>query len=159
MNIGSLLPRHARYRPRHPAFVCGEQRFSYAEFNAYVNRLANALLASGLRKGDKMATLLPNCTPLMAAYWAAAKTGIIIVPCSPLLQDSGLATLLRDSDTLLVLADSSFTGTLQRIRGDLPAIRSERFILIGDEVISTPTFVPMPISWTARRKTTRRMPG
>ncbi|MCP5425167.1 MAG: AMP-binding protein [Gammaproteobacteria bacterium] len=140
MNIGSLLPRHARYRPRHPAFVCGEQRFSYAEFNAYVNRLANALLASGLRKGDKMATLLPNCTPLMAAYWAAAKTGIIIVPCSPLLQDSGLATLLRDSDTLLVLADSSFTGTLQRIRGDLPAIRSERFILIGDEGHQHPDF-------------------
>jgi len=135
MNIGSLLPRHARYRPDHLAFVCGEQRFTYREFNAYVNKLANALLASGLSKGDKMATLLPNCTELMAAYWAAAKTGIVIVPCSPLLQDSGLMTLLQDSDTVLVLADADFTDTLQRIRGDLPAIQSDHFILVGE---STP---------------------
>ena len=75
MNIGCLLPHHARYRPDHPAFFCGEERFTYKMFNAYVNKLANALLACGLVKGDKFATVLPNCTQLMAAYWAAAKTG------------------------------------------------------------------------------------
>ena len=82
MNIGSLLPHHARYRPDHPAFVCGEERFTYRSFNAYVNKLSNALLACGLIKGDKFATVLPNCTQLMAAYWAAAKTGLVIVPSS-----------------------------------------------------------------------------
>ncbi|MEZ5583786.1 MAG: AMP-binding protein [Candidatus Competibacteraceae bacterium] len=133
MNIGSLLPRHACYRPNHLAFVCGEQRFTYREFNAYVNKLANALLSAGLSKGDKMATILPNCTALMAAYWAAAKTGIVIVPCSPLLQESGLATLLKDSDTVLVLADASFADTLERIRGDLPAIQADRFILVDGQ--------------------------
>ena len=51
MNIGILLPHHARYRPQHPAFVCGEERFTYKMFNAYVNKLANALLARGLVKG------------------------------------------------------------------------------------------------------------
>ena len=72
MNIGTLLPRHARFRSDHLAFVCGEDRFTYREFNARVNRLANALLALGLSKGDKFATILPNCTELMTAYWAAA---------------------------------------------------------------------------------------
>ncbi len=133
MNIGALLPHHAKYRPNHPAFVCGDDRFTYKEFNAFVNRLANALLACGLKKGDKFATTLPNCTQLMAAYWAAAKTGLVIVPCSTLLNENGIRTLLRDSDTVLVLADASFASVLDGIRKDLPAIAEDRYILAGPE--------------------------
>ncbi len=132
MHIGMLLPRHARFRGDHLAFVCGDQRFTYQAFNAYVNKLANAILAAGLRKGDKVATVLPNCTQLMAAYWAAAKSGTVIVPMSPLLQDAGLISLLADSDTVLVLGHVSFTETFQRIRPQLPAIAADRWILIGD---------------------------
>ena len=131
MNIGSLLPHHARYRPEHLAFVCGEERFSYDAFNAYVNKLANALLDCGLAKGDKFATVLPNCTQLMAAYWAAAKTGLVIVPSSTMLNASGLTTLLKNSDTTLVIADAAFADTLDGIRSDLAAIGDDRYILVN----------------------------
>jgi long-chain acyl-CoA synthetase len=94
MHIGALLTRHARYQPNHLALKVGNQRLTYREFNVRVNQLANALLATGLHKGDKMATVLPNGLELMTAYWAAAKTGLVIVPCSTLLQEGGLATLL-----------------------------------------------------------------
>lgn len=133
MNIGSLLPHHARYRPDHPAFVCGEERFTYRAFNACVNRLANALLACGLTKGDKFATVLPNCTQLMAAYWAAAKTGIVIVPSSTMLNRGGLYNLLINSDTSLVIADSSFADMLESLREDLPAIADDRYVLVGSD--------------------------
>jgi acyl-CoA synthetase (AMP-forming)/AMP-acid ligase II len=131
MNIGSLLPHHARYRPDHPAFVCEEERFTYRTFNAYVNQLANALLARGLTKGDKFATVLPNCTQLMAAYWAAAKTGLVIVPSSTMLNQGGLATLLKSSDTALVIADAAFADILDRLRKDLPGIADDRYVLVG----------------------------
>ena len=133
MNIGSLLPRHARYRPEHPAFICGGERFSYRTFNAYVNKLANALLACGLVKGDKFATILPNCTQLMAAYWAAAKTGLVIVPGSTMLNERGMATLFQNSDTALVIAEAGFADVLDRLRGELPAISTERYVLVGLE--------------------------
>lgn len=129
MNIGALLPRHARYRPDHIALVADGQRLTYRDLNARVNRLANALLAAGVRKGEKMATVLPNCLELMIAYWAAAETGIVIVPSSTLLQDSGLATLLRDSDAVIVLADPEAAAALDRIRAELPAVR--RYVLVG----------------------------
>ncbi len=131
MDIGILLSHHAKYRPDHTAFVCGDERFNYREFNRYVNRLANALLNSGLKKGDKFATLLPNCVVLMAAYWAAAKTGLVIVPSSTMLKESGLSSLLQSSDTLMVIADASFADTLDIIRGDLPYIKDDRYILVG----------------------------
>ena len=76
MNIGSLLPRNARYRGEHEAFVIGEQRLNFHELNSRVNLAANALLAAGIRKGEKMATVLPNCEELMLLYWAAAKQGL-----------------------------------------------------------------------------------
>src|SRR5271157_1715841 len=140
MNIGALLPRHARYRPDHLALVVGDQRLTYQRLNAVVNRLANALLANGIAKGEKIATVLPNCLELMTAYSAAAKTGIVIVPMSTLLQDHGLAALLRDSDSVVVLAEASFAQTLDRIRGELPALRADGFVLAGCQGEAPPGF-------------------
>ena len=137
MNIGSLLPRHARYRADHLAFVVGEERLNFSELNSRVNRLANALLASGIRKGQKMATVLPNCEELMLLYWAAAKTGIVIVPGSPLLQESGLITLLRDSDTVIVFADAEFADTLDKIKNDLPEIQNGYWIIRGGSITAS----------------------
>ena len=137
MNIGSLLPRHARYRPEHLAFIVGKERLNFLELNSRVNRLSNALLDAGIRKGQKMATVLPNCEELMLLYWAAAKTGIVIVPGSPLLQASGLATLLRDSDTEVVFADAEFAETLNNIKNELPAIQDEHWILLGESKINS----------------------
>jgi len=71
MQIGSLLSRHAKYRPHRLCLVFEDRRLTYKEFNAEVNRLANALLKAGLKKGERFATVLPNCLELMTAYWAA----------------------------------------------------------------------------------------
>ena len=131
MNIGSLLPRHGRYRGEHDAFVIGELRLNFRELNSRVNLAANALLAAGIRKGEKMATVLPNCEELMLLYWAAAKTGIVIVPSSPLLQAYGLATLLNDSDTVIVFAEVSFIKMIEQLQDNLPEINKENWILVG----------------------------
>jgi long-chain acyl-CoA synthetase len=133
LNLSGLLPRHARYRGSHPALVVGGRTLTFRELNVYVNRLANALLGAGLKKGDKFATVLPNCLELMASYWAAAKTGLVIVPVSPLLQATGLQTMLRDSDTRLVIGDPAFAESWVRIRGELPVI--ETAVLVGDASI------------------------
>src|SRR6266542_3582347 len=99
VNIGSLLARHAQYRPYHTAIVFEDRRLTFLELNQRVNRLANALLNLGVRKGDKVATILPNCLELLESYWAVVKIGAVIVPLSQLLRGKGLLNLLRDSDT------------------------------------------------------------
>jgi long-chain acyl-CoA synthetase len=129
MNIGTLLPRHARYRSDHLAVVFEDQRVTFRQLNARVNRLANALLAGGLSKGDKIATVLPNCLEQLDVYWAAAKTGIVVVPMSPLLQESGLAALLDNSDSKLVISTAALAGALDRVRDRLAAIRADRWVL------------------------------
>jgi non-ribosomal peptide synthetase component F len=84
--LSGLLAQHAYYRPDQAALVFAGNEYTFNELNREVNRLANAWLDCGLIKGDKVATVLPNCFELMSAYWAAAASGIVIVPCSILLQ-------------------------------------------------------------------------
>lgn len=129
MNIGSLFSRHARYRPDHLAVVFGETRLTYLEFNRGINRLANALSALGVTKGDKVATLLPNCLELLEVYWACAKIGAVVVPMSVLLKANAIANLLRDSDTVLLITRSSFIDTVDSIKPQLPGIAHDRYLL------------------------------
>ncbi len=131
MNIGSLLPHHARYRPQHTAVVVEDCRLSFREFNLRVNRLANVLSGLEVKKGDKVATILPNCLNLLETYWAAAKMGAVVVPLSPLLREKALATLLQDSDTGTIIASPDFAGPLASVRGELRNVPEERFILTG----------------------------
>ena len=133
MNVGSLLPWHARFRSDHLAVVCGEERLTFAELEARVNRLANALVSLGLRKGDKLALVLPNCIELLYAYRATALLGIVSVPLSPLLRGTGLISLLRDSESVAVIASSSMSDALDEARGELPSIPPSNYILTDSD--------------------------
>ncbi len=138
MNIGALLPAHARYRPNHLAVVYQDQRLTFREFDRRVNRLANALRGMGLAKGDKVATILPNSLELLEVYWGAARIGAVVVPLSALLRGKGLTTLLNDSDTAAVVTTRDFVGILDEIKSDLPAIPSDHYLLTDADGANLP---------------------
>ncbi len=129
-NISKLISRHAKYRPDHVAVVFEDKRFTYKEFNKSVNRLANAFLDMGIKKGDKIATILPNCIELIEIYWAVAKMGAVVVPLSTLLLGKGLKSLLIDADTTIIVTYSGFAPTLEDIRPELKDISSDRYLIV-----------------------------
>ncbi len=133
MDIGSLFSRHARYRPDHLAIVFEDQRLTYQELNQSINRLANALLDLGVRKGDKVATILPNSLELYETYWAVGKIGAVVVPISTLLRAQALKNLLQDSDSVVVISNDSFRSTLDAIRPELTNIANDRWLLIDHQ--------------------------
>lgn len=135
MNIGSLLPRHACQRPDHLAVVFEDRRLSFRDFNARVNRLSNALSGLCVKKGDKVATILPNCLTLLETYWAVAKMGAVVVPLSTLLREKALATLIRDSDTNTIIASQDFAKPLLSVKKTLSYLTDDRFILDGDSYV------------------------
>ena len=133
MNVGSLLGHWARVRPNHTAVVCGNRRFSFREAQARTHAVANALTALGLRKGDKLALILPNCVELLDAYRAAAQLGLVAVPLSPLLRGPGLVSLLRDSETAAVICAHGSVEALNEVRADLPGITADRYLVVDGE--------------------------
>lgn len=130
MNLGMLFTRHARYRPDHPAVVFGDQRLTYFQFNQNINKLANAMISLGIKKGSKVATILPNCLELLETYWAAAKAGAVVVPMSTLLMEGALRSLLKDADVEMVITNVSFAQIVRMIESDLPKLRSGCCLLV-----------------------------
>ena len=136
--LGSLLARHARYRSNHTAVVVGHGadaiRFTYAEFDREVNRWANALRARGVARGDRVATLLPNCLELLATYWACAKLGAAAVPLSPLLLAPGVASLLNDARPKLVIGCRASVAVLRAAQAGFAWEPRPRLVLAdGDD--------------------------
>ncbi len=131
MPINTLAVRHARYRPDHTAVVFEGQRFTHREFNARINRLANALRSLGLHRGDKVAVVLDNSLEVLELYQAVAKTGMVVVPLSPLLRGEGLVTLINDADSAAVV-------TMERMVEHFAPVR-ERIDVPEDRYILTDT--------------------
>jgi long-chain acyl-CoA synthetase len=129
VNVGSLLARHARYRGDDIAVVCGARRFTFVEHYERVNRLANVLRSLGVKQGDAVAIILPNCIELLEAYRACAQLGVVSVPLSPLLRGAGLVSLLRDSDSSAVIACRSMVEALNEARLELSHIAAANYIL------------------------------
>lgn len=104
------------------------RRFTHREFNARINRLANAMLGLGLRKGDKVAVVLDNSLELLEVYQMVAKTGMVVVPLSPLLRGEGLVTLVNDADTAAVITMRRMVDHFAAVRDRLD-VAPDRFIL------------------------------
>ena len=79
MQIGSLIRRAALHFGDAPCLTEGARSLSYRDFDAATDRLGNALLASGLRPGDRVGVLLPNSIECLIAYYALAKAGLVRV--------------------------------------------------------------------------------
>ena len=129
LHLGSVLARHARGpRADRRAIDFEGTQLTWRELVARVHRAANALTDLGLAKGDAVALVLPNGLELVELYWAAAVTGIVVVPLSPLLRGPGLVTLLRDSGARALIADADLAPVLAEIRSELSQITDARWL-------------------------------
>ncbi|WP_416674497.1 class I adenylate-forming enzyme family protein [Egbenema bharatensis] len=80
MLVHEFLERSADRLPDKIALVSDGQRLSYAQVEAQANRLANALRAEGVQRGDRVAFFLPNSLELAIGIFAALKAGAVFVP-------------------------------------------------------------------------------
>ena len=79
LNPVDFLRRAAYVYPEKIAVVDGERRYSYGQLAERSWRLANALRSAGLRKGDRVATLLFNSSPMLEAHFGVPAAGGILV--------------------------------------------------------------------------------
>ena len=107
-----LLARAAYVYPDKPALVHGERRYTYARFGERCWRLANALRAGGLRKGDRVATLLPNSPAMLEAHFGVPAAGGILVTVNTRLASAEIAYILGHSQARTLLVDAELEPLL-----------------------------------------------
>ncbi len=130
LQLATLIDHQARYRGRRPALTFDGETHSYAQLADRVNRTANVLAAHGVRRGDRVATVLANCRELVELYWAAPSLGAANVPLSPLLMAAGLRGLLADAQVAAVVTQRSMLPVFDGLRAELPPSLRERIYLV-----------------------------
>jgi non-ribosomal peptide synthetase component F len=74
--VQDFLHHSAERLPDKVALVCDNQRLTYREIDLAANRLANALRAAGVRRGDRVAIYLPDSVASVVAIFAALKAAL-----------------------------------------------------------------------------------
>ncbi|MFC9386756.1 acyl-CoA synthetase [Streptomyces venezuelae] len=111
MNLGRYVRRTAGHQPDAEAVVCGPVRLTYAELDDHSDRLATALRALGLRRGDRVATLAGNRAELVVTEVALYKAGLARAPINARLGATEVAHLLAESDARVLLTDAAHLDT------------------------------------------------
>ncbi len=126
-NIGWWLTKRAFLTPAREAYVDGDsgERLTFAELNDRCNRIANAFLAAGVEKGERVALLLMNSAEFVEAYFALGKIGAVAVPLNWRLVADELEFILKDSGAARLIFDDDFVDTVAELhaRGDKTEVR------------------------------------
>jgi long-chain acyl-CoA synthetase len=107
--------------PDHLAFISGNDDWSYHRLTIEVDRLAGALLARGIRSGDRIALHMTNRPELVAAYHACFRIGAIAAPLNLRYKTAELRTLLRRLQPALFLGEGQLYREVAPIEPDILA--------------------------------------
>jgi fatty-acyl-CoA synthase len=127
--IGANLERTvARFGDREALIDCPSgRRWTYAELDRDVDRVARGLLALGVQQGDRVGIWAPNCAEWVLVQYAAAKIGALLVNINPAYRTHELSYVLTQAGvTVLVVAESfktsDYVAMVEQVRGDCPAL-------------------------------------
>jgi long-chain acyl-CoA synthetase len=121
--LHASLSASAARHPDRAAIRFFGRAISYRELDELANRYANVLISLGVRKGDRVALLMPNCPQMVLAYYGGLRAGAVIVPTSPLYVESELEHQLADAEASVVVCLSAFFGRVQAVRPRLPTLQ------------------------------------
>ncbi|QEN16398.1 AMP-binding protein [Mycolicibacterium sp. ELW1] len=128
--LGGWLREEAALDPGRPFVQCDSDWVTLGQLDTQSDRIAAALQACGVGKGDRVAINLPNCIEYIVLIYALAKAGAIQVPLNTYLRGDFLRHQLLQTDPTVYIADSQALELLSPILDSLP--RRPQLILVGD---------------------------
>ncbi|HEY6992307.1 MAG TPA: AMP-binding protein [Xanthobacteraceae bacterium] len=104
------------------AIVDGRGIWSYQEFQSRITRFGNALAGLGLRRGDRVALLVPDMREYLEADYAIMSAGFVRVPLDPRLTRAELTALLRHAGAAALVTHASFAAATDGLAGDVEGL-------------------------------------
>lgn len=112
--VHRLFEQQVARTPEGIAVIDGNTQLSYRELNQWANRLANTLMAKGVKTGDFVALLLPRGSALLAATLAILKAGAAYVPLDPLAPEERLDWTIEDCAARVLISDAAQAQAVTR---------------------------------------------
>ncbi|MCC5862460.1 MAG: AMP-binding protein [Gammaproteobacteria bacterium] len=131
--LPELWATHAEFYPEKTAVICGDRRVSWRSLNEGFNRVANSLIADGVKPGDKVAVLMTNSVEMLEVMFGIVKARACLVPLSALLTAEQLATLIDDSDACMIIASGATADLASQAVTRCQAGKLRRKVAMGFE--------------------------
>ncbi len=122
LNIATMLRESAKKDPDKPLCHINDLTFSYAQVDEISGRVAGALLATGLQRGDKVALQLPNLPQFLFTYFGLMKAGLVMVPLNPLLRAPEVKYHLEDSEAKVLITFEMFAEEAYKGASELDGV-------------------------------------
>src|SRR5512147_540365 len=132
MRLHDFLDYRAREQGEAEFAIQGDRRITYRAAQAEVNRLANALVDSGLQPGDRLAILSKNSIEYMLLYFASSKAGLVTIPLNYRLAPAEWSYILNDADAKVLCVAGNYLQDVETIRAALKSV--DKFIAIDGAI-------------------------
>ncbi len=134
MIIPEILARNARMYGDEVALIEREPAkakrvaITWKEFDEMANRVAHALIAKGIKKGDKVIHLMMNCLEWLPAYFGILRTGAWAVPLNFRFTADDIRYCAEIAEAEAMIFGEEFVDRVNTIKGDLPTIKDYVFV-------------------------------
>ncbi|MBL8460594.1 MAG: AMP-binding protein, partial [Zoogloea sp.] len=122
----SFLERTAQIYPNRPSVIHGARRFTWRETYARCRRLASALTARGIGRGDTVAVMLPNVPAMVEAHFGVPMTGAVLNTLNTRLDPEAIAFMLSHGEAKVLITDPEFAAiiapALELLEGPKPLV-------------------------------------
>jgi len=108
----TLLERAAEVFPDRVAIVHGPLRRTYSEFHARSKKLASALAARGIERGDTVAAIVANTPAMLECHYGVPMTGAVLNTLNTRLDAAALAFMLEHGEAKVLIVDREFSGLM-----------------------------------------------
>lgn len=118
-----ILEDKARRFPNREIFQFRDGAVTFEQLHLGINRAANGFLSLGVKPGDKVALMMPNCIEFLYAWFGLNRIGAANVPINVSQRGQGLAWQIDQTDCVALVADDQYLEQLELVAGQLPKIR------------------------------------
>ena len=110
VTVKQLFNSNAEQSPQNNYIIINDITINYEAANSMARKLANGLLDSGIKKGDRIAIMSPNVPQFIISFQACAKIGAIVVPINPLAKKPEIQHYLKDSGAKILIVMAMFSA-------------------------------------------------
>lgn len=148
--ISELVAQTAAAHPKSIAYDFMGKKVTYSQFMTRIDRVARALIALGIEKGDRFTICMPNCPQALETFYALNRIGAVSNMIHPLSAPNEIAFYLNFSHSKAILTLDQFYGKVDEIRNKLEQPTKVLVARIKDE-LPYPLKELYPLSKAARK--------
>src|SRR5437762_3850695 len=123
-NLADMVRAQAKNRGAALVYEFEGRQTTFAEFDTSTNKVANALIAMGVEKGERIAYLGKNSDIYFELLMGAMKAGVVMAPVNWRLAGPEVAFIVTDCRAPVLFVGPEFITQVRQIKDQLPGVRS-----------------------------------